>query len=120
MTRAAAAVLVLLAVLAVPAARATTQPGTVYVSKLVIDDHAIRVHVRRNTWASSVRYVRGAEVRFVVSNRGTRPVNLNILGSVTGVLRPGHTGTMLVSWTHRGRYVFRVRKNGPALRVAVS
>jgi hypothetical protein len=89
------------------------------VSQVVIDDHAIRVRIRRHTWASSVHYLRGAEVRYEVSNRGTRPFSLDILGSVTGVLRPGRHGSMLVYWSHRGRYVFRVRPRGPRLRVAV-
>jgi hypothetical protein len=106
-------------VLAAAGAHATTQPGMLSVSQVVIDDHAILVRIRRHRWASSVHYLRGAEVRYEVSNRGTRPISLDILGSVTGVLRPGRHGSMLVYWSHRGRYVFRVQPHGPRLRVAV-
>lgn len=101
-------------------AEATTQPGKLYVSPLVIRDDAIKVRVRRSKWANELRYVRGAEVRYEVVNRGTRRFSLNILGSVTGVLAPGRRTSILVAWTHRGRFVFRASPNGARLRVTVT
>ncbi|MFL5925848.1 MAG: hypothetical protein ACJ77E_02820 [Gaiellaceae bacterium] len=100
--------------------RATTAPGVVSVSKLVITDHAVMIRIRRNTWASVVRYPRGAEVRYDVSNRGRRAYSLDILGSVTGRLAPGRQTTMLVSWTHRGKFVFRALPNGARIVVWVT
>jgi hypothetical protein len=112
-------VVVLAAVAVAGRAAGTTQPGRVYVSRLVIRDDAVMVRIRRDTWAASIRYRRGAEVRYDVTNRGTRPYNLNILGSTTGLLRPGGRTSMLVAWTRRGRFVFRVTPRGARLRVVV-
>jgi len=78
------------------------------------------IRVRRHTWASVVHYPRGAEVRYDVSNRGRRAYSLDILGSVTGRLAPGRGTTMLVSWTHRGRFVFRALPNGARIVVWVA
>lgn len=101
-------------------ARGTTVPGLVYVSNLVISDNAVKVRVRHNTWAETIRYRRGAEVRYVVVNRGSRAYSLDILGSVTGMLRPGKRTTMLVSWSRRGSFVFRASPRGARLRVVVT
>ena len=101
-------------------ADATTQPGKLYVSPLVIRDDAIKVRVRRLTWADDLRYLRGAEVRYEVVNRGTRRFSLNILGSITGVLAPGRRTSILVAWTHRGKFVFRASPKGARLRVTVT
>jgi hypothetical protein len=89
------------------------------VSPLVIRDDAVMVRIRRHTWADTLRYRRGAEVRYEVTNGGTRPFNLNILGSTTGLLRPGGRTSMLVAWNHRGRFVFRATPRGARLHVIV-
>ena len=117
---AAAAVAVVVAALGGPGrADGTTAPGRVYVSKLVIRDDAVEVRIRRDRWAATLRYRRGAEVRYEVTNSGTRPFNLNMLGSTTGLLRPGGRTTMLVAWNRRGSFVFRATPRGPRLRVVV-
>jgi hypothetical protein len=104
----------------VAAARATTQPGMLFVTKLVITDDAILIRGDKfMTRAAVPRYPRGTEVRYEVSNHGSRPFSLNILGSVTGVLRPGRHGSILVYWSWRGRFVFRARPNGPRIRIWV-
>jgi hypothetical protein len=100
--------------------RATTQPGKVYVSSLVIQDNAIKVRIRRHTWAETVHYLRGAEVSYEVLNRGTRRFSLNILGSTTGVLAPGQGASILVVWTFRGSFRFRASPHGALLRVIVT
>ena len=100
--------------------RATTAPGVVSVSKLVITDHAVMVRIRRHRWSSAVHYPRGAEVRYDVSNRGTRAYSLDILGSVTGRLAPGRQTTILVAWTHRGKFVFRALPRGARIVVWVA
>jgi hypothetical protein len=99
---------------------ATTAPGVVSVSKLLITDNAIRIRIRRHTWSSVAHYPRGAEVRYDVSNRGTRAYSLDILGSVTGRLAPGRQTTILVAWTHRGRFVFRALPRGARVVVVVA
>jgi hypothetical protein len=100
--------------------RATTAPGVVSVSKLVITDRAVMIRIRRHTWVSVAHYSRGAEVRYDVSNRGTRAYSLDILGSVTGRLAPGRQTTILVAWTHRGKFVFRALPNGARVVVWVA
>jgi hypothetical protein len=106
--------------LGVEAVDATTAPGTLYVSKLVIRDDAISVRVRRHRWSSTLHYLRGAEVRYEVTNHGTHPFGLNILGSTTGMLAPGRSASILVYWGNRGKYVFRAVPRGARLRVVVS
>ena len=101
-------------------ARATTVPGKLYVSRLVIYDNAVKVRIRRNTWAATIHYLRGAEVRYEVTNRGTRAFSLNILGSVTGRLAPGKRTSILVYWGRRGSFVFRALPRGAQLRVIVA
>jgi hypothetical protein len=99
---------------------ATTAPGTLYVSKLVIRDDAVKVRIRRNTWADVIHYRRGAEVRYEVTNSGTRRFSLNILGSTTGRIAPGGHASILVFWGRRGRFVFRAMPKGARLRVTVA
>ena len=99
---------------------ATTAPGVVSVSKLLITDDAVKIRIRRHTWSSVAHYPRGAEVRYDVSNHGTRAYRLDILGSVTGRLAPGRQTTILVAWTHRGRFVFRALPKGARMVVVVT
>lgn len=101
-------------------ARATTIPGRLYISSLVITDNAIRVHVRRQTWASTLHYRRGAEVRYEVMNRGKRAYSLNILGSVTGRVLPQKRTSILVYWSTRGTFTFRASPQGGRLKVVVA
>jgi hypothetical protein len=121
LARAVAAIAVAIAAAGIAnGSRATTAPGVVSVSKLVITDRSVMVRVRRNTWSSVVHYRRGAEVRYDVSNHGTRAYSLDILGSVTGRLAPRRQTTMLVFWSHRGRFVFRALPKGARIVVWVA
>jgi hypothetical protein len=102
------------------AAPATTQPGMLFVSKLVITDD--RIVFRREkfmTRAGIPRYPRGSDVRYDVRNRASRPFSLDILGSRTGMLAPGRQRSILVYWSRRGKYVFRAQPHGPTLRIWV-
>jgi hypothetical protein len=101
-------------------AQATTVPGRLYISDLVITDNAVKVHIRRHTWADTIHYLRGAEVRYEVLNRGTRAYSLNILGSTTGRLSPGKRTSILVYWGRRGSFAFRASPRGARLRVIVA
>lgn len=101
-------------------AGATTVPGRLYISSLRITDETVKVHVRRHLWASTIRYRRGAEVRYEVVNRGTRAYALDILGSVTGRLAPGKRTSILVYWGRRGSFVFRASPRGARLKVIVN
>jgi hypothetical protein len=101
-------------------AQATTAPGILFVSKLVLTDKAILIRGDKfMTHVGIPRYPRGTDVRYEVSNRGTRPVTLNILGSSTGRLRPGTRTTILVYWARRGKFAFRATPNGPRIRIWV-
>jgi hypothetical protein len=101
-------------------AQATTIPGRLYISDLAITDTSVKVHVRRDLWASTLHYPRGAEVRYQIVNRGTRAYSLDILGSVTGRLLPGKRTSILVYWGRRGDFVFRASPRGARLRVIVA
>lgn len=115
---AGAAALTALALVA--GAQATTQPGMLFVSRLVITDRTILIRGDKfMTPAAIPRYPRGTDVRYEVSNRATRAFSLNILGSVTGRIAPGRKATILVYWARRGKFVFRARPNGPSVRMWV-
>lgn len=100
--------------------RGTTVPGRLYITNLVITDTTIKAHVRRNSWTATIHYPRGVEVRYDVLNRGSRVYSLNILGSVTGRLRPGKRASILVYWGRRGSFVFRAAPRGARLKVVVA
>src|SRR5262249_39520709 len=114
-------VVVLAAVLVcATAARATTQPGTLYVVRLVITDHNVVFRGDKFlTKQAYPHYPRATDVRYEVRNRTSRPLSLNILGSVTGVVKPGAMRSILVYWGRRGRFVFRPQPGGPPIRVLV-
>jgi hypothetical protein len=102
------------------ASHATTTPGVLSVAKLVIkDDKVVFVRDEFMTRTGIPRYPRGADVRYDVRNRGTRPYSLNILGSVTGTIAPRGQRSILVYWGRRGRFTFRVRPDGPVFRIWV-
>ena len=108
------------ALLGAAVARATTQPGTLYVVRLEITEHSVVFRGDKFlTKKAYPHYPRATDVRYEVRNNGTRPFSLNILGSVTGVVQPGKTRSILVYWGRRGRFVFRPRPDGPKIRVWV-
>ena len=114
------AVAAVLGAVASGGARATTQPGTIYVVKLVVTDDTVAFRGDTFMTTSSIpHYPRGADVRYDVRNRGTRPFSLNILGSTTGLVRPGRERSILVHWSTRGKFVFRPQPNGPKIRIWV-
>ena len=107
-------------VVASSGARATTQPGTLYVVRLVITDDTVTFRGDKFLTKSSIpHYPRGADVRYDVRNRGTHAFSLNILGSTTGIVRPGRERSILVYWSTRGKFVFRPQPKGPKVRVWV-
>jgi hypothetical protein len=109
-----------LGVVAAGGARATTQPGTLYVVRLVIKDDSVAFRGDKFMTRSSIpHYPRGTDVRYEVRNRGTHPFSLNILGSTTGLVRPGKERSILVYWSTRGKFVFHPQPNGPRIRIWV-
>ncbi len=108
------------AVLSAGRAAATTQPGVLYTSTLIITD--AKIVIADNKFAARTghaRYPRGSMLRYTVVNRGTHAFTLDILGSSTGRLAPGKRNTILVNWDRRGRFTFHVAPRGPTLRVWV-
>jgi hypothetical protein len=88
--------------------------------RLVITDEKVLIRGDKFMTRTGIpHYPRGTDVRYAVRNRGSRPVSLNILGSSTGRLAPGQQRHILVYWSRRGKFVFRARPNGPALRIWV-
>jgi len=101
-------------------APATTQPGVLYTSTVIITDG--KIVIADNKFAARTgfaRYPRGSMLRYTVVNRGTHAFTLNILGSSSGRLPPGRKNTMLVNWDRRGKFRFRAVPNGPRMSVRV-
>jgi hypothetical protein len=82
----------------------TTKPGIVYRVPVSITDAGIRV--------SHARYVRGAVIRYVVRNNGTRPYRFIIHGIATRVLAPRKVENVLINWNYRGRFLYRTTYRG--------
>jgi hypothetical protein len=97
-----------LAVLAAPAS-ATTTPGVIYPIKVTITGTTFAIQKDRFTKGKITRYPRGALIRYEITNKSSRPFQLEIWGNRTVTLRPhGGHDTMLVNWGYRGRYVVQL------------
>jgi hypothetical protein len=102
---------VVVAALAVglPMAPATTVPGVVYPIKVVVTDTKISIQKDKFDRNGQIRYPRGAEIRYEITNRGSKPYVLEIWGARSIALRPhGGHDSILVTWNYRGRYLYRL------------
>jgi hypothetical protein len=110
------------AVLALPALAAaagpeTTTPGVIYVIKTTINDkHVVlardRFNTARLTRNGIYRYPRGAQLRFAITNKGTRPYSLKMWETTSPVIRPGRRDAMFINWQFRGKYRYAVLYRG--------
>ena len=82
----------------------TTKPGIVYRVPVALTDARITVRHKK--------YVRGAVIRYVVRNKGTRPYRFIIVGIGTRVLRPGKGQNVLINWNYRGRFLYKTTYRG--------
>jgi hypothetical protein len=101
----------------VSSASATTDPGIIYPVKVVITDTKISIEKDKFTRNGISRLPRGAQIRYEITNKGTKPYVLQIWRTKTGVIRPRGHDSFLISWNYRGRYVYltllRGRPAGP-------
>lgn len=105
------------------AAAATTRPGVVYPIKVVLSDKSISIAKDLFTRGTVARYPRGAIIRYVVTNKGSKPYVFKVWGTATGPIKPGGRDSLLVNWNYRGTYtyltLYRGRPAGPRGRVEI-
>jgi hypothetical protein len=100
-------------------ARATTTPGVVYVVKVTLTDKSIVIPKDKFSLHSPYpRYPRGAEIRYSITNKGTRPYSLKMWGSTTTVMKAhGGHDSILLNWWERGQFpyttLYRGKPAGP-------
>jgi hypothetical protein len=99
----------------VPTAQArpqTTTPGIVYVVKVVLTDTKILIPREKFDRNGVHRLPRGAQIRYSVVNKGTRPYAWRVWGAATPVIKPGRRGLIFVNWQFRGTYRFELLYRG--------
>jgi hypothetical protein len=96
----------------VPSGPATTVPGVVYAVKVLITDTKISIQKDKFTRNGVSRLPRGAQIRYEMTNKGTKPYVLQIWTTKSGTMRPGGHDSFLINWNYRGRYVYRTLLRG--------
>ena len=105
---AALAATVLPAASARPAGPATTQPTIVINVSIVLTDRAV-------TFGRS-QARRGWGVHFLIANKSTKPMRIDIGGLVSPIIKPGKRGKVSAVLELRGRYPYKVTLNPPGIR----
>ena len=82
----------------------TTAPGIVYTVPAVLTDKAIDV--------TETEIPRGAVIRYLIVNRGSRPYAVQVSSVATHPIPPNGRARLEVIWNHRGRFVFRTLYRG--------
>ncbi len=86
----------------------TTTPGQLYVVKVTVTDTSIKVPKDRFTRNGVTRYPRGATLRYVITNLGTRRYVFDIWGAKTAPIKPhGGKDSLLVAWNRRGTFLYQ-------------
>lgn len=102
---------------ATPARPLTTTPGVVYVLKVTVDDKGVHIPKDKYTRNGITRYPRGAELRYVFTNKGTKPYSVFMWGAETDAMKPhGGHATLFINWNYRGTYHYFRKLRGHALR----
>jgi hypothetical protein len=101
----------------------TTTPGIVYIVKVVVTDTKITIARDRFTRNGVSRLPRGAQIRYSLTNKGTRPYAWRVWGASTPVMKPGGHESIFVNWQYRGTYrhelLFRGKPAGPKGRIVI-
>lgn len=95
-------------------APATTTPGVIYVVKVTITNTAITIPKDKFSLHTKYpRLPRGAQIRYEILNKGTRPVSFKLWGSTTGVMK-ARVGkdAIFINWTYRGKFLYEVLYKG--------
>jgi hypothetical protein len=121
----AAVVVAATAVVGASAARSTTTPGVVYPITVTVTDKSIVIQRDKFSLHSPYpRYPRGALIRYMVTNKGSRPYSFKIWGSKTIVMRPrGGHDSLEINWSYRGTFpylsLYRGKPVGPHGHVTI-
>ncbi|MDP9337053.1 MAG: hypothetical protein M3Q30_27580 [Actinomycetota bacterium] len=120
------ATVVSLAATIVPAAQTrpqTTTPGVIYIVKVTLTDKTITIAKDKFTRNGVSRLPRGAQIRYSVTNKGTRPYAWRVWGAATPVIKPGGRDSIFVNWQFRGTYryelLFRGKPAGPKGHIVI-
>ena len=89
------------------AAPQTTTPGQVYPVKTILTPKGVKIAKDKFTRHGNARYPRGAVIRYMITNRTTRRLVVQIWTVKTKPIAPGGHDSVLVNWNYRGRYVYR-------------
>jgi hypothetical protein len=96
-----------------PIGSGTTVPGVVYPVKTLVTDTHISISKDKFTRHGVTRWPRGAQIRFEITNKGSKRYVLQIWSERTLPMRPhGGHDSMLVNWNYRGKYLYRTLVNG--------
>jgi hypothetical protein len=95
----------------------TTTPGIIYVIKTTVTDTRVllardRFNTPRLTAHGTYRYPRGAQLRFAITNRGTRPYALKMWETTSRVMKPRGRDAIFINWLFRGTYRYVVLYRG--------
>lgn len=95
-------------------APATTVPGVIYPLKVTITNTSIVIQRDKFSLHTKYpRYPRGALIRYVITNKGTRPFRLKMWGTISNVMKPkGGKDSMLINWNYRGKYLYETLYKG--------
>ena len=89
------------------AAPQTTEPGQVYPVKATLTPTGVVIAKDKFTRNGVARYPRGAAIRYLITNRTTKRLVLQIWTVRTKPIAPGGHDSMLINWNYRGRFVYR-------------
>src|SRR5882762_951174 len=88
------------------AAPQTTEPGVVYPVKTTLTPAGITIAKDKFTRKGNARYPRGAVIRYMLTNRTTKRLVVQIWPTRTNPSAPGGHDSILVNWHYRGRFVY--------------
>jgi hypothetical protein len=101
----------------------TTTPGVVYVVKAVLTNGKVTIARDKYTRHGVHRLPRGAEIRYSITNKGTKPYALKVWETISPTIRPGHSNTIFVNWQFRGTYsyvlLYRGKPAGPHGKIVI-
>jgi hypothetical protein len=89
------------------AAPATTEPGVVYPVRTTLTPTGVMIAKDKFTRNGNARYPRGAVIRYMITNRTTKRLVLQIWTVKTKPIKPGGHDSILVNWNYRGRFLYR-------------
>ena len=94
----------------------TTTPGVVYVLTVLLMDTSILATPDMVRPQRTIRYPRGAPIRYALATRAHDRTRSAFWGAGTAVVKPGGHGAILVNWNYRG---LCIREHLPRLSIVI-